>query len=103
MLQLWFHSQDGYLKYSQLESNIFQKSAFECNPKLLKPKEGINYTKINNINAKRAKRLIDNITSFVSYDQLMLEINNVLEGLSFGTHAEKLERAFEKIGIRQDL
>ena len=97
----WYLQIISRFKYSvsKLEANKLQKTAFEMNAQLLKPKDGITYKKISNINVSRMKKLVNNIMEFDSYDELMLDINSILADLSFGVESEKFERGFERLGI----
>lgn len=98
--QGWYLQRIAHCKYfnSKIESQKLQKSAFEKNFELLKPKEGITYKKIVNINLNRTQNIIKYIQQFPSYEELMLEINKLAEVLSFGTEADKFEAAMETLG-----
>ena len=85
-------------KISKLESNKIQKSAFKCNTQLLKPKDGINYEKLPDINENRIKRIKDWISSFANYEELLMEINDILEKLTFGQPSDKFEKALQDLG-----
>jgi len=85
--------------FSHLESIKAQQSAFKNNPQLLKPREGFNYTKLNyNINENRIKRIKAWINHNANYDELLMEVNNILENLSFGQPSEKFEKALQDLG-----
>lgn len=96
----WYLQRMAHCKYfnSKLESQKMQKSAFENNLELLKPKEGITYKKINNINLNRIQNIIKYIKQFPSYEELMLEVNRLCELLNFGTEADKFEAAMKNVG-----
>ncbi|MEM7554759.1 MAG: DEAD/DEAH box helicase family protein [Cyanobacteria bacterium P01_A01_bin.84] len=85
-------------KISKVESNRIQKSAYRCNTHLLKPKEGINYKKLQYINENRLKRIKDWISSFETYEELLMEINDILEKLTFGQPSDKFEKAVQNLG-----
>ncbi|EEO9276981.1 DEAD/DEAH box helicase, partial [Salmonella enterica subsp. enterica serovar Ohio] len=61
----WYLQLQARYKYtlSKIESNKLQKSAFQRNNSLLKPKDGVVYKKIEKINATRANRIIKWIES----------------------------------------
>ncbi|MEB3216016.1 MAG: DEAD/DEAH box helicase family protein [Nostocales cyanobacterium 94392] len=85
-------------KISKVESNRTQKSAHKCNTHLLKPKDGINYKRLQYINENRLKRIKDWISSFESYEELLMEINDILEKLTFGQPSDKFEKALQDLG-----
>lgn len=83
---------------SRVQANQYQQAAFKKNPELIKPKEGINYKKIEYINEARTKRIKSYLSKFLDYTELNMHVNNVLDTLSFGTRADKFEGAFQEIG-----
>ncbi|MCU0550399.1 MAG: DEAD/DEAH box helicase family protein [Leptolyngbya sp. Prado105] len=85
-------------KISRLDSNQAQKSAFKNNSQLLKPKEGINYKKLSYISENRIKRIQSWISSHENYEELMMDVNDILENLSFGQPSEKFEKALQDLG-----
>lgn len=96
----WYLQLMAHYKYfsSKVESQKLQKSAFEQNFEMLKPKEGITYKKMNNINLNRMQNIKKYLRRFESFEELMLEINRVCECLSFGTDADKFEKEMESLG-----
>ncbi|PKP40781.1 MAG: DEAD/DEAH box helicase [Bacteroidetes bacterium HGW-Bacteroidetes-10] len=84
---------------SKVDSNALQKSAFLKNNELLKPKEGINYKKLEYINENRIQRIQQYIKGFPNYQELMINIEGVLADLEFGTSAEKFETALKELGL----
>ena len=97
----WYMQEMARYKYciSKIESNRAQKSAFEHNFTLLKPRDGFVYKKFENINSDRMIKLKDRISKYSSYEELMLDINMIIENLSFGIEADKFEEAVDKMGI----
>ncbi|MEM8723089.1 MAG: hypothetical protein AAGE84_28025 [Cyanobacteria bacterium P01_G01_bin.39] len=85
-------------KLSKVSSNKTQKSAYKNNPQLLKPKEDINYQKLSYINENRINRIKDWLSSSKNYEELMLDINEILENLSFGQSSTKFEKALQNLG-----
>lgn len=75
-----------------------QKSAFKCNSQLLKPKIGINYTKVSYINENRLKRIRTFWGKFENYSELKLAVDEILDNLSFGMEADKFEAALKSVG-----
>lgn len=96
----WYLQLKAYYKYfsSKLESQRLQKSAFQNNYEMLKPQEGIEYNKIENINLNRIQNIIENVQKFKVYEELMLEVNKMCECLSFGIEADKFESAIQELG-----
>lgn len=84
--------------YSTEKSEKFQRSAFRKNPQLLKPKDGIAYSKISFLNENRMINFKRNISKYNSFEEFNLYINEVIENLSFGIAAEKFESALKKLG-----
>lgn len=84
---------------SKIESNSLQKSAFLKNNELLKPKEGINYKKLEYINENRIQRIIQYLKGFPNYQDLMINVEGVLGDMEFGTSAEKFESALKELGL----
>jgi len=85
-------------KISKLESNQTQMSAFKSNLQLLKPKEGVSYKQVSYINESRIKRITSWLESHGSYQDLMLNLDETLENLTFGKLAEKFEAALKQLG-----
>ncbi|EJF8966521.1 DEAD/DEAH box helicase, partial [Escherichia coli] len=83
---------------SKAESNKYQKSAFQNNNSLLKPRDGIEYKKIGKINTSRTQRIKEWMASYDDYQSLMIDIDGVLENLSYGVHSEKFEKALDDLG-----
>jgi len=96
----WYLQQLARYKYrtSKVDSNRIQKSAFQNNLQLLKPKEGISYKKIEYINQNRVRRNKEWITQYHSYDEMMISVDGILQNLSFGMPSEKFEAALKDIG-----
>lgn len=75
-----------------------QKAAFKCNSQLLKPKTGIDYTRVSYIHENRLKRIHTFLEKYGGYNELSLAVDELLDNLSFGIEAEKFESALELIG-----
>ena len=84
--------------YSEEKSERLQKTAFKKNSQLLKPKEGVMYSKISFLNENRMLRFRQNISKYDSFEEFNLHINEVIENLSFGVDAEKFESSLKKLG-----
>jgi replicative superfamily II helicase len=89
----WYLQQLARFKYrsSKTESNQIQKTAFQNNQQLLKPKEGINYAKIEFINENRVARIREWMSQYRDYQDMMISIEGILQNLSFGMPSEKFE------------
>lgn len=96
----WYLQQLARYKYrtSKVESNQIQKSAFRNNLQLLKPKEGINYKKIEFINQNRVRRIKEWMTQYADYSEMMISVEGILQNLSFGMPSEKFEAALKDVG-----
>ena len=84
--------------YSKEKSQTLQKAAFKNNSQLLKPEDGIVYTKISFMNENRLINFKKNIRKYADFEEFNLCINEVLEKLSFGIVAEKFESAVKDLG-----
>jgi len=84
---------------SKSEANTLQKSAFEKNLQLLKPKEGISYKKLEYIHENRLRRIKEWVKQFKNFEDLMLSLDNILSDLSFGMPSEKFETALKETGL----
>lgn len=85
-------------KISKVDSNHTQKSAFKNNSQLLKPREGVNYKKLSYISENRIKRIQTWVSSHDNYEELLMDINDILANLSFGQPSEKFEKALQDLG-----
>lgn len=83
---------------SQIESNKLQISAFTKNNELLKPRDGITYNKISYINQNRINRIKQWIGKYKDYSELIIQVDSILDDLSFGREAEKFEKALDSVG-----
>lgn len=96
----WYLQQLARYMYSvSKEKSIeLQKSAFKCNSQLLKPKTGINYTKVSYIHENRLKRIRLFFEKYENYNELSLAVDEILDNLSFGIEADKFELALKNVG-----
>lgn len=96
----WYLQQLARYKYrvSKVESNQIQKSAFQSNLQLLKPKDGISYKKMEFINQNRVKRISEWVSQYKTYEEMLISIEGILQDLSFGMPSEKFELAFCELG-----
>lgn len=96
----WYLQQLARYTYpvSAAKSIEIQKSAFKKNTQLLKPNEGINYTKISYIHQNRLNNIRAYMRKFSNYNEMSLKVNAILDNLSFGIEATKFESALKDIG-----
>ena len=96
----WYLQIMAHFQYhlSKRESLRLQKSAFENNYELLKPKEGIVYKRMDNINLNRIQNIIRWIRRFDTYSDMMMEVDRICECLTFGVEADKFELAMNNLG-----
>ena len=97
----WYVQQLARYTYfvSREKSVELQQSAFKLNFQLLKPRMGIEYRKISYINENRMNNIKQYIQTFAQYTELKLEVDNMLNDLSFSISAEKFESALQKLGM----
>lgn len=79
-------------------SNELQKAAFKANTQLLKPRQGIRYTRVSYINESRTNRIRMFLNTFTSYEELKLSVSAMLDNLSFGVDSDKFEEALKEVG-----
>lgn len=96
----WYLQQLARYLYSfqKKQSNNIQKTAFKLNKQLLKPREGVEYTKVSYINENRLNRIRSFICKFKNFSELKLEVNLILDNLSFGMESDKFEDALRIVG-----
>lgn len=87
----------NYLIYKD-KSIELQKIAFKKNSQLLKPKTGIEYTKVSYIHENKLNRIRNFLTASNNYTELYLSMETVLDNLSFGIEAEKFESSVRIVG-----
>ena len=85
----WYLQQLARYTYhiSKENSIKLQKAAFKNNSQLLKPKAGIDYTKVSYIHENRMKRMHAFLKKYGSYSELSLAVDEILDNLSFGMEA----------------
>lgn len=96
----WYMQQLARYTYptSKEKSITLQKAAFKSNSQLLKPKTGIEYTKVSYINENRMNRIKSFINKKLNYNELLLSVDATMDNLSFGIEADKFENALKLIG-----
>ncbi|WP_231631551.1 hypothetical protein [Halolactibacillus sp. JCM 19043] len=84
--------------FSKSESNTLQIAAHRTNRYLLKPKEGMEFQKIDKISWKRVESIKKQIEKYTSYEDLLVDLNAVLDSLRFGVNADTFENSFNELG-----
>jgi len=96
----WYLQMLARYKYrtSKTDADVIQKSAFQKNLQLLKPRDGISYEKLHYINQNRMTRIAKWVAQHSTYEELMLAVEGVLQDLSFGMPSERFEKAMSDLG-----
>lgn len=96
----WYLQQQARYIYmrSKEQSNLEQKAAFKLNNQLLKPRNGIEYTKVSYINESRMKRIREYYNKYESYSEYKLAVDEYLSDLSWGVDSDRFESALNQIG-----
>lgn len=84
---------------SNSEAQKLQSVAFNLNRQLLKPKGGISYTPFEKINVTRASNINKLFSNYVSYEELILNVQDILNDFTLGVKADRFENAVDKVGI----
>lgn len=88
-------------KYTYFENHKeaykIQRAAFKKN-RYLMVYDKIEYKNIGEIDNNRMQNILQKFSSCKNFDDVQLEINEILENLSFGISAKKFERAVQNIG-----
>ena len=96
----WYLEQMARYAYmfSKEKSALLQKSAFKLNTQLLKPDNGIVYSKISFLNENRINRFKKYISKYSDFEELNLHMNEAIEKFSFGMPSEKFESSLQDLG-----
>ena len=85
--------------YDKIDSLNVQKAAYGYNRELLKPNTDIQYQKLEFIN----KSTIENIRSWINkhktFEELNLNLAEIMSNLEFGKPSEKFESALKEVGL----
>ena len=95
----WYLQEMARLIYpfSKIDSNKYQVSAHRKSKFLFKPKEGMEITKIATVSLKRIENITKWIHSFDNFDDLYLELDDILSRFKFGVNSDKFEQAVDEI------
>lgn len=97
----WYLQEKARVLYhiSHTDSNRTQVSAFKKNNQLLKPQSGIVYNKLRYpLDYSRNTRILQEFNKYQNYDELSVQVEDILSNMSFGVEAEKAESAFFRMG-----
>lgn len=96
----WYLQEIARFLYQKdkVESNNKQVIAHRLNKYLLKPREGMTIDKINFISQNRIKNIVTWIKQFEDNNLLIVQLDEILNNLSFGVKADKFERSLNELG-----
>lgn len=96
----WFMQQLARYTYhiSKKKAMQIQLSAFSKNHQLLKPIEGVTYQQISYVSENRVKRIKNQLLKYADFNELIMDVHEKMEMLSFGVEAEKFEHSLWSIG-----
>ncbi len=83
--------------HSKSESNKYQIAAHKKNRYLLMPKEGMEISKISAISFKRIENIKKWVQTFESYEELKINLDEMLSHLRFGVKADRFELAVHEL------
>ena len=84
---------------SKVDSNRLQVSAHRGNRYLMKPRHGVEFTPLQVVSQKRVEAIIEWIRTHPAYEQLALDVEDILARLEFGVKAERFEEALKALGM----
>jgi len=96
----WYLQLKATYEYSidKRKSIDTQLSAFKQNSRLSRPPEGVQYTKLSRGGISRAQKISEYIKSKDNLTALLLEVDNILENLSFGGSTDIFEEGIDNLG-----
>ncbi|RKG82032.1 DEAD/DEAH box helicase [Corallococcus exercitus] len=86
-----------YYARNKIEANKRQIAAHKRNRSLLKPKEGMEFSKLVPLPQKRVENVIEWIRALGSKEALKVKIEGILSRLSFGVEADRFEEALDDL------
>ncbi len=95
----WYLQEKARYLYSssKANSNELQVIAHRYNRYLLRPKNGMVFSKISTISQKRIENIVKYIKEFNAFDELTLSIDDMLGNLRFGVKADRFEKALNEL------
>lgn len=83
---------------SKTRANEFQRTAHKTNRNLLRPKEGMIFTKVPALAPeKRLERIKEWLVSNEIFENVAIAVDNIFTDLSFGVDSEKFEAALQEL------
>jgi replicative superfamily II helicase len=82
---------------SKTRSNELQVSAHKYNRYLLKPKDGMVFSKITILSQKRIENICNYVKKLDSFEELSLAIEEMIGNLRFGVRADTFEKALNDL------
>ncbi|MEX3470921.1 helicase C-terminal domain-containing protein [Staphylococcus hominis] len=87
-----------YYYIDKVKSKKIQIAAFKKNRELLKPKDGITYNKLSFIDSNKTSNIRKYVSKFKDHEELRINVNEILDNLTFGVASDKFENALEELG-----
>lgn len=96
----WYLQQMARYQYpiDKVKSNKFQLAAHKNNKLLMKPNEGLNIENIGYLSQNRIKNIKSWISKFSDFEQLIINLEEVLNNLRFHVESDKFEQSLDKVG-----
>jgi len=83
---------------SRVQSNEYQITAHRKNKYLFKPRGGMHIRKLSDIGVRRTEEIIKWTKTHENFEELKIELDDILGSLRFGVIADRFERAFDDLG-----
>lgn len=96
----WFYQNLARYFYfnNRQEFEKLQKKAYKNNKSLLKPKSGIEYNILDNLDCDRFQNIRDYLKKYNNHRDLLLETEAILDHLIFDGDSDKFENSIDCIG-----
>jgi replicative superfamily II helicase len=95
----WYLQEMARYSYStnRTEAQRLQIAAHKSNRLLLKPPSGVTVAKLTIVSQGRVERIAAWVKNFEDYNQLEVNLSDILGRLVFGTKADKFEQALDEL------
>lgn len=95
----WYLQEIARYLYNEqkIESNKIQISAHRQNKNLMKPRSGMVFKKLKIISQKRMENILTWVKVHDNYEELIVEVEDILDALQFGTKSSKFEDALDRL------
>lgn len=84
---------------SKSDSNKYQVNAQKKNVYLFKPREGMTISTISKVSLKRVTGIIEWIGKHSNFEELKLNIDQIVSNLRFGVDSDKFEKALDDLAV----